>query len=226
MSESIFLPIDLRVDTYALAVTGKGKSTPAQEGDGAQLEGILDAMTGPRGSVTLRLLRESDWQAVHSWARDPRVCRYQAWGPNTEEQTRGFVRDAVTAMQDRPQTRWVMAVVLEGAVVGNCELNLRDSGEGEIAYAVHPDHWGKGLATTSAAQLVGFAFEELGLHRVFATCDPRNTASSRVMQRLGMRFEGRKLRTVLIRDGWRDSDYYGLLVAEWRPPPQGHPDHR
>ena len=59
------------------------------------------------------------------------------------------------------------------------------------------------------------SFTELGLHRVFATCDPRNVASGRVLRRLGMTHEGRLREALLIRDGWRDSDVYGILAHEW-----------
>lgn len=56
-------------------------------------------------------------------------------------------------------------------------------------------------------------FDDQELHRVFATCDPRNTASAAVLRRLGMQYEGRMRETTLIRDGWRDSDLYSVLVC-------------
>jgi RimJ/RimL family protein N-acetyltransferase len=54
------------------------------------------------------------------------------------------------------------------------------------------------------------------LHRIFATCDPRNTASAHVLQKVGMRLEGRLRDTMLIRDGWRDSLVYSVLEHEWQ----------
>jgi [ribosomal protein S5]-alanine N-acetyltransferase len=87
------------------------------------------------------------------------------------------------------------------------------------AEQTHPDYWGKGLATAAARQLVQLGFDEHDLHRIFATCDPRNIASAAVLQRLGMQYEGRMRETTLIRDGWRDSDLYSVLVDEWMPVP-------
>ena len=52
------------------------------------------------------------------------------------------------------------------------------------------------------------------MHRVFATCDPRNTASAGVLRKVGMAREGRLRHTLLIRDGWRDSDVYSVLEGE------------
>lgn len=173
-------------------------------------------MTGSRPQdVLLRPIEEDDWPAVHAWASQERVCRYQSWGPNTPEQTHEFVLAAAHAWTFTPRARLVYVVTLGGCVIGNCELNLRGRSQGEISYGLHPGYWGKGLATTAARQLVQVGFEKHGLHRVFGTCDPRNVASAAVLRRLGMSYEGRMRETTLIRDGWRDSDLYSVLVGEW-----------
>ncbi|BCJ40133.1 N-acetyltransferase [Actinoplanes ianthinogenes] len=157
----------------------------------------------------------ADWPAVHEFAQLPEVCRYQAWGPNTEAETEAFVREVAALWQARPQNRFVFAIVSDGVVAGSAELKLRDNQQAEIGYSLHPAFWGRGLATAAARQLLALAFGEHGRHRVFATCDPRNEASARVLTRLGMRYEGRMRETVLIRDGWRDSDLYAVLAPEW-----------
>ncbi|MFF4050393.1 GNAT family N-acetyltransferase [Streptomyces chartreusis] len=56
----------------------------------------------------------------------------------------------------------------------------------------------------------------MGLHRIFATCDPRNLGSARVLTKLGMTYEGRLRHTAWIRDGWRDSLTFSILEEEWR----------
>ena len=157
-----------------------------------------------------------DWVAVHEWARRPEVCRYQEWGPNTEAQTQQFVSEAVQAWAQRPQVRFAFVIEVDGAVVGNAEFKLRDSSQGEIGYLVHPDAWGRGIATRTAIELLEFGFTKHGLHRIYGTCDPRNTASGRVLQKVGMRHEGRLRETIQLRDGWRDSDLYAILDHEWR----------
>lgn len=160
--------------------------------------------------VTLRPLALADAAAVHEWARLPESCRYQAWGPNTQEQTLEFVRAAVTA----PAERRVFAVVADGEVVGCAELKLRGPSTAEIGYGVHPRLWGQGIATVAARELVRMGFEEHGCHRIFGTCDPRNLASAVVLRKIGMRYEGRMRGTAYIRDGWRDSDLYAILADD------------
>jgi RimJ/RimL family protein N-acetyltransferase len=171
-------------------------------------------------AVQLRPLTAADWAAVHDWARLPEACRYQAWGPNTPEQTRAFVQAAVDAWQQEPQVRFVFAVVSGEQVVGSAEFTLRGAHSGEIAYGIHPRFWGRGMATETAHRLLGHGFQHHDRHRIFATCDPRNAASGRVLQKIGMRYEGRMRETTLIRDGWRDSDLYAILRPEWRPADQ------
>lgn len=168
------------------------------------------------------LLREvtlDDWPAVHEWASRSEACRYQTWGPNTPEETRAHVERVVTAANAEPRADFTLLAVLKnsGRVVGHVSLMVRSRQfrTGEIAYIVHPDVWGHGIASEMAQLLVGWGFDELGLHRVFGTCDPRNVGSARVLQKLGMTHEGRMRHTALIRDGWRDSDLYAVLEDEW-----------
>ena len=122
--------------------------------------------------------------------------------------------------QAQPRTGFHLAVVFPatGTVIGAGGLDIRNQRfrTGEISYVIHPEYWGKGFATEVAQTLLTFGFASLNLHRIFATCDPRNMASERVLQKIEMRYEGRMRETAFIRDGWRDSLLYSLLEQEWR----------
>ncbi|QHY94419.1 Spermidine N(1)-acetyltransferase [Streptomyces sp. S4.7] len=168
-------------------------------------------------SVTLDRIALDDWRDVHSWARLAEACRFQPWGPNTEDQTRDFVKAAVEAWSHEPRQRFAHVVRFEGAVVGMGELRVRSHTyrQGEISYLVHPRVWGRGLGTEVGRSLLSLGFDQLGLHRIYATCDPRNLGSSRVLAKLGMTYEGHHRHTAWIRDGWRDSLMFGILEEEW-----------
>lgn len=169
--------------------------------------------------ITLREFVPEDWSAVHEWASRADACRYEAWGPNNPEETRAHLRSAIAVAAARPRMHYVLAAVLRetGRVVGSGTLSVRGERlrSGEIAYIVHPDYWGRGPATEIAGLLLYLGFGRLGLHRVSATCDPRNVGSARVLRKVGMIHEGRHRHTLLIRDGWRDSDVYSILEHEW-----------
>ena len=172
--------------------------------------------------IVLRELVFDDWSAVHEWTSRPEACRYQAWGPTTPDETRAYVGRVLRAAEQQPRSEYTLAATLRdgGRVVGMGSLFVRSERfrTGEIAYIVHPDLWGRGLGTEIANLLLGAGFDQFRLHRIYATCDPRNVASGRVLQKIGMRHEGRLRDTMLIRDGWRDSDTYGILEHEWRAP--------
>ncbi|MEV3870045.1 GNAT family protein [Streptomyces sp. NPDC049906] len=169
-------------------------------------------------SVSLDEIVFDDWRAVHSWARLPEACRFQPWGPNDEDQTRDFVRAAVEARSSTPRRRFVYRARLGDEVLGVGELRVRSHTrrQGEISYVVHPRAWGQGIGTGIGHQLLSRGFGQLGLHRIVATCDPRNLASARVLAKLGMTYEGHLRHTAWIRDGWRDSLTFSVLEEEWR----------
>ncbi|WP_078950206.1 GNAT family N-acetyltransferase [Streptomyces lavendulae] len=122
------------------------------------------------------------------------------------------------AWSHTPQQRFAYAARVEGDVVGMGELHVRGRGQrqGESTCAVHPRVWGQGVGTAVGEGLLARGFEDLGLRRIHATCDPRNPGSARVLGKLGMTREGRHRHTALIRDGWRDSDMFSALEDEWR----------
>jgi RimJ/RimL family protein N-acetyltransferase len=87
----------------------------------------------------------------------------------------------------------------------------------EIGWAVDPGHQGRGYATEAANALLAHGFEDLGLHRIIATCQPQNAASVRVMEKLGLRREAHFRQCMLAPDGtWWDEYFYALLDDEWR----------
>ncbi len=101
-------------------------------------------------------------------------------------------------------------------MVGAGELHIQDfhGHNGEIGYSLHPAFWGRGIATEAARLLIDFGFRKLHLHRIYATCDPRNTASFKVMEKAGLSYEGRMRENLLIKDGWRDSLLYSILETD------------
>ena len=103
-------------------------------------------------------------------------------------------------------------------MIGNCSLAVDEPRQrrAHIGYVLHPDYWRQGLATDAAGLLLALGFNQLGLHRIEATCDSRNVASARVLEKIGMSREGLRRQDLLLRDGWRDSLLFSILEDEWR----------
>lgn len=173
--------------------------------------------TGPR--LVLREFAPDDWEDVYAFTSRPEASRYQPWGPNTLEDAQAYVAHACAVALEEPRAAFILAVVLAetGQVVGTGDLNIHSHRfrSGEIAYGIDSAYWGRGFATEVARLLLGFGFASLQLHRIAGTCDPRNVASARVLEKVGMRYEGRMREMLLIRDGWRDSALYSILEQEW-----------
>ena len=165
--------------------------------------------------LRLRAFAPGDEDAVHRYAADPEVCRFVTWGPNSTEDTRAFVAEAVrSAAQAGERGAWTWAVVLEGELVGTAGLTVtsRENARGELGYVLRRDRWGGGVTTEAAAAVLGFAFGPAGLARVEATCRPENTGSRRVLEKIGMRREGLLRSHVVVRGERCDS----LLFAAVR----------
>ncbi|MBH9965237.1 GNAT family N-acetyltransferase [Bacillus enclensis] len=168
--------------------------------------------------LVFRELVESDWRMVHDYVSLEVVCRYQPWGPNTVEETKTYVSEVLADNKKNPRTRFMFAVVGkdDDRLIGAVELKICDSYHkcGEIGYIFHPDYWGIGIATEAAEQVLNIGFEHFHLHRIQATCDPNNIASSKVLEKIGMRKEGILRENLLIKSGWRDSAVYSVLETE------------
>jgi [ribosomal protein S5]-alanine N-acetyltransferase len=89
--------------------------------------------------------------------------------------------------------------------------NIQKYSNGEIAYWIGEEYWGKGYATEAARAVVDFAFEVKGYHKVYARYFKSNPASGKVMQKLGMKQEGILLEQVKKEDQFEDLVCYGII---------------
>lgn len=148
---------------------------------------MIEKLVGEK--IYLRELTLEDWKDVHSYASMDIVCTYQPWGPNSVDETFEFVKLVLNDHDKKTRTRYVFAVVEKESeqMIGSGEIIIQDmiNQEAEIGYIIHPDFWGLGYATETGKLLIKFGFTNLHLHRIFATCDPRNRGSAKVLQTIG-----------------------------------------
>jgi RimJ/RimL family protein N-acetyltransferase len=168
--------------------------------------------------VQLRELKPSDLEAVHELLSDWNVVRYMLLPHcKSREESRKYLEN-LTAQSSEA---WLsIARAMEspdsGDVIGLCGIAvLHGSEQGEIWYLVRPDCQGRGIAAEAARELLRIGFSEMHLHRMFATCLPENPASSRVLEKIGMRREGHHRGNLKIHGSWRDCFLYAILREEW-----------
>lgn len=117
--------------------------------------------------------------------------------------------------EDFKQVRIVHFAIDDGQLVGAMGLVLKGDGIGEIGYWIGVPYWGRGYATEAGRAVVQYGFEERGLERIFAMHFGRNPQSGRVLQKIGMEYEGTLRRHLKKWDEYVDLVCYGVLREEW-----------
>lgn len=176
--------------------------------------------------LILRNWEFSDVPSAYEYARDPVVVRYMPWGPNTLEQTRDFIRKVRRCRQIKPRRAFELAVLLksDNRVIGGCGLRIKNPilREGDLGYAFNQLYWGQGYATEATRALIQFGFTKLKLHRLWATCDQKNRASARVLEKAGLRYEGLMRENMMLKKRWRDTRLYALLDKDFKKINKSH----
>jgi RimJ/RimL family protein N-acetyltransferase len=141
--------------------------------------------------------------------------RWLYWDAPTEEQTRAWIEGILART---PETGTALAVELResGELVGHLTMSVDpEHRQGEIGFIFEPAHQGRGYATEASRALLDHAFEHYGLHRVFGRLEPRNAASARVLEKLGMRREAHLIENEWVKGEWQSEAVYALLAREW-----------
>ena len=144
---------------------------------------------------------------------DPDVMRYITGQPETAEETRASIARVKARWEKFGIGWWCLIETASNELVGaGCIQYLaQDPANGhEIGWRLRPDRWGRGYALEAAERMARFAFDDRDAPRLCAICDPANTRSAHLMEKLGMRFRGRETwhaRQVLV---------YQIERAQWR----------
>jgi RimJ/RimL family protein N-acetyltransferase len=169
------------------------------------------------------LLREflaNDWHAVFAYQSDPRYLRYSPWTHHLREQVERLVQTCIGWQHEQPRSKFQLAIVLQTThqVIGTCGIRrvTAHAPEVELGYELHPDHWGQRYAAEAARSMLAFGFRTLSLQRVWAQCVAENTASIRVLERLGMRYTQRLPQHTVMQNRWWDLLEYAMDRAEWQ----------
>jgi RimJ/RimL family protein N-acetyltransferase len=112
----------------------------------------------------------------------------------------------------------MFAIVLDDKVIGEIALNQRKDDRpnerAEITYSLARNLWNKGVTIESVKAVTDWVFQTFSFNRLYAWCDPRNTGSRRVMEKLGMQREGLLRSHIKWNDEFRDQLFYGILREE------------
>jgi RimJ/RimL family protein N-acetyltransferase len=149
----------------------------------------------------------------------PEVARYQSWESFSEQDGEAFMQGQ-NALQPGVPGRWFQFAIEHeesGRLAGDCALkiNEQENHEAEIGFTLSPEYQGKGFAVEAVCCMLDYAFAQLGLHRVIAITDCRNSRAVTVLERLGFRREGHFLQNVWFKGAWGDEFLYAVLAEDW-----------
>ena len=171
--------------------------------------------------LCLRPFDDDDLTDLYEYYRQPDVTRYLPWGAKNLLETREALKNKKSRLSlDGENSVFNLAVVLKenNKVIGDILLFKRsvEFRQGELGYVFNPDFHGMGYATEGAEVMLKLGFETFNFHRIFARCDPRNTSSYKLMERLGMRREAHFIHNEIFKGEWGDELIYAILEDEWR----------
>ena len=151
-----------------------------------------------------------------AYRSDPEVSRYQSWEPATVEELRVFV---ASLTEIGPQGWFQVGITLlgTGELIGDLGIRVLpgDPRQAEVGITLAPSFQGRGLASEALRAVLRHLFQDLGLHRIHGSVDPRNTASMRLLRRIGMRQEAHFVESCWCKGEWTDDVIFALLKREW-----------
>jgi RimJ/RimL family protein N-acetyltransferase len=161
--------------------------------------------------LKLRPCHPADIDALHRLWTDPGVRKY-LWDDEviSHELAGEIVANSIDDFATRGFGHWIITRKEQNELIG--WAGLREFGTMpaiEVLYGITPACWGQGLAVEATRAILHYGFTRLNLSRIYAGTDAPNTASLRVMEKLGMRFDKR------IQDNGSEAIYYVLSREEF-----------
>jgi [ribosomal protein S5]-alanine N-acetyltransferase len=164
----------------------------------------------------------SAWREVRrrniDWLTRWEAQRVQGQPDVVEDKDAFTVRCSARQRERQLGTGYGYGIFIDGELAGEINLTAVQRGPFQSAYVgywIDEKHAGNGYMPEALVVLAQFAFDELQLHRIQISIIPRNTASRRVVEKLGIRDEGIAARYLEINGVWEDHIRYAITTEEW-----------
>jgi [ribosomal protein S5]-alanine N-acetyltransferase len=169
--------------------------------------------------LILRKINKEDIQDIFTYGSNPKVSQRVSWDTHrSKEDTEKFIEFVLDGYSQNGKALWGMEMKSTGKLVGTIDfvtINPKHK-NGEIGYVLSEDVWGNGLTTEATKKIVEFGFTELGLVRIQARCFVENIGSQRVMEKVGMSFEGIMRKGMFAKGKYQDLKLYSILKGEFQ----------
>ncbi len=169
--------------------------------------------------LLLRRMLIGDCYDMHEYASNAAVTRYLTWSPHPDlEYTKEYLQYIANHYKLGDFYDWAVILREENKMIGTCGFTRFHTQHdcGEVGYVINPAYRGRGIACEALQAVMDFGFRKLGLHRIEAKYIDGNDASRRVMEKVGMTFEGIRRGEMLIKGSYRDIGVCSILREDAR----------
>ncbi|MZQ81315.1 GNAT family N-acetyltransferase [Paenibacillus sp. 5J-6] len=167
--------------------------------------------------LLLRKLTLNDASDIYEYASDVEVSKFTTWEKHRSiDDTYTFLNMVLQKYENEQPSDWAIVHKDTNQVIGTCgwvylnEVHHR----AEIGYALSRKYWNQGLITDVVRTILNFGFNELDLNRIEARCIAENVGSERVMQKVGMHYEGLIREQMFVKGRYVDLKLYGILKSD------------
>ena len=163
--------------------------------------------------LTLRKIKPEDAEAMYQYASKDDVTKYVLWNSHKSiETTKQFIQMMIDQYEEG-NLAWAITLKETQEFIGTIDFVMYNKAEkiAEIGYALSDRHWGKGYVSEATKALLDFGCNELHLVRIQARCFADNIGSERVMQKVGMTYEGTMRKAKFAKGKHHDIKMYAIL---------------
>lgn len=168
--------------------------------------------------LLLRQLSPSDAEDYFEMASSPLVTAQSTWKRHVSlEDSKSYIEKIMQRYEKQEEYHWAIVYQQTGKVIGRTGLIRIDPEHDkvELGYVLSHHYWNQGIVTEATRAVIDFAFRELGINRVEARCNAHNTGSYRVMEKLGLTFEGLLRQQLKIHGTYVDQRMYAIIRDDY-----------
>lgn len=168
--------------------------------------------------LILRKMTLDDAQDMFEYASDPEETKYTLWDYHKSiEDSVNFLKSAIQRYENMEVSEWGVVYKENNKFIGTCGYGWwrPAHNRAEIGYALSRKYWDRGLMTEAVKEAIKFGFEQMQLNRIEGTCFVENFASQRVLEKVGMTFEGILREQLLVKGIYRNLRLYSILRKEY-----------
>lgn len=170
--------------------------------------------------LLLRPFTKNDKIDFFKYRSQPDVAKYQSWRPTSLADVDLFFADLPSEF-DLPSTWFQLGIFLNGDETLIGDLGVHFTGtqnlQCELGCTIGPKYQNKGYATEAMRMVIYHLFSKYNKHRIFASIDPDNVASIKLIEKLKFRKEAHHIQSYYNKGRWTDDLIYAILQKEWNP---------